>query len=309
MMDQIQLDLWNAVFGDNPEAVDRALALGGDPGQPMPSRQFPLWLDYRVKVRELGENIPPPAPLLRELPPSPTDKGEYMLPFSLDNPAVLGRLLAAGANPGAAYTASGHTPLHLIAWDSNERSAEAAALLLAAGAPVDKADGGGNTPLQAACFRKADSAFIALLLARGASVQACNHEGDTALHLAGYWDEGFLPWPLDILRLENAPITAETLAIFGNPWGAEEAVAALAAAGADPNVINWRNGNTPMHTAMCHGYPYLLFLEALHRRGGKATVPNHLGKRACDFRCDPDDEKGRELAELFRLDTDGRKKK
>lgn len=168
-------------------------------------------------------------------------------------------------------------------------------VLLAEGVDIDERDGKtGRTALQAACWEKTDGALIRFLLKHGASVGAVDFNGNTALHGAAYHSGGFKKWTLD--RPED-----DREAGHLNPWSALETIAALIAAGADPNAVNPQNGNTPMHwAAVHHGYAYLPFLEVLFERGGRVDLRNKNGLRPADFFYYDHDLKAEALRKKFR---------
>ncbi len=92
------------------------------------------------------------------------------------------RLLAAGADPGAADD-TGWTPLHFAAQGQHATVAQA---LLVAGANVDARDSHGNTPLSKAVF-KCDGVrgdLIALLRSHGADPHAENKHDVSPVSLA-----------------------------------------------------------------------------------------------------------------------------
>jgi uncharacterized protein len=91
------------------------------------------------------------------------------------------RLLAAGADPGAADD-DGWTPLHFAA---QEYAPEVCAALLGAGASVDPQDGYGNTPLSTAVFNsRGRGEVIRLLRANGADPHRANASGVSPVTLA-----------------------------------------------------------------------------------------------------------------------------
>ena len=302
-----QWELWLALDMKNVDAVDAALAAGADPNEPLPVDEYARWLVLRHKegeeaaekaARDLAASFRE-LPELRKKCGYPAIEGEtgfYPLAGALGSPECVGRLLAAGARTGDRSPLGGHTVLHVLAdmWYLYDHAVSTAEILLEAGAPLEVFNQEGRTPLQAACWRKADGALIAALLRHGASVTAPDRDGDTALHGAGFWDEGYLPWPLDnddvyIGDDDEEEEEEEEDLNPGEPWGAREAVEALVAAGADPNGINPQNGYTPMHWASVHhGQPYLEFLEALFDKGGRVDIPN--GKGICPADAFLDDE-------------------
>jgi uncharacterized protein len=96
-------------------------------------------------------------------------------------PGAVAVLLEAGADPGAeAENASRVRPLHSAA---AARDAEAARLLLAAGADPDARQAGGFTALQAAAQHD-DGALAALLLRYGADPALRNERGADAADVA-----------------------------------------------------------------------------------------------------------------------------
>lgn len=85
-------------------------------------------------------------------------------------------LLDAGVSPNVCLNDEGERPLHHV------RSAEAALMLLSAGADVNATDAAGYTPLMVADGN--NTSLIRLLLQSGANVNACNANGSVLSHLA-----------------------------------------------------------------------------------------------------------------------------
>ena len=137
--------------------------------------------------------------------------------------------LAAGADVRGCVDAQGRSLLHLAA---EERGAEMAEMLLAAGADADARDGRGYTPLHTAA--EYDAAEVVRLLAgAGAELSACTPDHFfTPLHLAAW---------------------------LGNT----EAVRALLAAGAPVNACREEGGRgsaTPLHLAAAWGHADIVAL-------------------------------------------------
>ncbi len=98
-----------------------------------------------------------------------------------ETPAVA-LLLASGADPGArSRNALANTPLH--AGLAGTAGLDLVDLLLAAGAEVDAADGGGFTPLHLAAIR-GELPLLTRLLLRGAEASARTGDGQTPAALA-----------------------------------------------------------------------------------------------------------------------------
>ena len=93
-------------------------------------------------------------------------------------PAVVGQLLAAGADPNAAND-DGATPLH---WAAANR--ESVKLLLDAGANPNARSADGHTPLSIGAARRGGAPVVELLLARGAQPSASDRHplSGAALH-------------------------------------------------------------------------------------------------------------------------------
>lgn len=291
-----KMELFLAAFRHQLDAVDALLDEGADPNEPLSPEEYVYCL-LRVDSPEKE------GPTLDEVrkhdwyafavehSASGNGAGYYPLLVTLSAPETVERLLEGGADPNRQETGTGESALlklgHGRLYDG---AAVSAGLLLKAGADVDLADAKGQTPLIYGCYRKADGGYVATLLDHGASVHARDDGGNTALHLAGFWDEGYLPWPLDNYREHGEPVPDgiddpdEEMRYPLHSWGAREAVDALVDAGADPNSRNPDNGYTPMHWASVHhGSPYLSFLEALFERGGKPDLRNDEGLRPMDF--------------------------
>ncbi len=105
-------------------------------------------------------------------------------------PGIVGMLLAAGADPGAAGNRRCATPLHYAAdgfvgaprWDAAAQ-VQALSLLLVAGAPLHAADDNGATALHRAVRTRCADAVLCLLAA-GADPARRNRAGSTSFHLA-----------------------------------------------------------------------------------------------------------------------------
>ncbi|BBB15452.1 ankyrin 2 neuronal isoform 4 [Candidatus Rickettsiella viridis] len=76
----------------------------------------------------------------------------------------------------------GATPLHRVIRSTHD-DLSTIALLLEHGAPIDKTDKEGDTPLHYAC-QKGNAAVVKLLLEKGASINKVNKNEDTPLHYA-----------------------------------------------------------------------------------------------------------------------------
>lgn len=295
-----EMELFLAVSRDRVDAVDALLTAGANPNLSLTPDEYIYCL---CRLGLSGMRGAPTHPTLAEVRDyedyeyvvgqyAPEKKtGYYPLSRALDRPDLIKSLLAAGADPDILDGIG--TILHSLAHGSlYDGSALSAKYLLEAGADVDYPNSLGDTPLIRACLLKADGGFIEELLAHGASVHARDHAGNTALHAAGMWDEGYVPWPLDNYREfgqpvpedYDAPDTENKYHYRTHAWGAREAVNALVDAGAGTNSINPQNGYTPMHWASVHhGQPYLCFLEALFERGGRGDIRNHASLRPMDF--------------------------
>lgn len=103
---------------------------------------------------------------------------------------IVGRLLAAGADPNAASNHRHSTPLHYAAdgfttcplWDA-KRQVETIRCLLSAGAEIQSQDKNGATPLHRAVRTRCAQA-VRFLLDAGADPAAKNKPGSTPFHLA-----------------------------------------------------------------------------------------------------------------------------
>ena len=112
--------------------------------------------------------------------------------------------------------------------------AKTVALLITAGADVNKADEEGETPLVVAS-RLGHTETVKLLIEKGADVNRADEDGSTPLLLAAY------PGRTEIVKL-------------------------LIAAGADVNKAAW-NGGTPLHLASYNGHTEIV--ELLKQAGAK----------------------------------------
>lgn len=100
-----------------------------------------------------------------------------------DDPAIVGALVAAGANVNT-QGKDGETPLSLVAQDNRTTILK---ILLSKGADANMTDKHAWTPLMKAIDSapyKGNSAVVKALLAHGAYVNAKNDNGETALILA-----------------------------------------------------------------------------------------------------------------------------
>ena len=88
--------------------------------------------------------------------------------------------LNAGADPNARGQ-YGETPLHRVAWASDD-NAGAIRLLIAAGADVNARSNGGTTPLHLAASWPDNFAIVVVLLEAGANPNALNNDGHTPLY-------------------------------------------------------------------------------------------------------------------------------
>lgn len=294
-----EAELFMAVCADRRDVVNSLLAEGVDPNRSLSPDEYLFCLDWLSAGKP--DKHPPPRDirgsevgrfLVADYDPEKR-LGFYPLLIALDNPDIVEMLLAGGADPDFATPHRGNTALHELSDGyRHDGAALSASHLVKAGAHVDSVNRKGETPLIHGCYRKADGGFLEILLSHGASVHARDGEGNTALHMAGFWDEGYLPWRLDNYREWGDPIPddidapdpGDGISYPTRSWGALEAVNTLVDAGADPNSVNPNNGYTPMHWASVHhGQAYLSFLKALFERGGKVDIPNKAGMRPMDF--------------------------
>lgn len=302
----LSFQLYVAVSDGDIAAVERLLAAGADPNVSLSADEYIAWSDL-VSIRRTGKPAAWDEFMLRLFKSGykpEEDRGYFPIFSALDDANMLKRLLAAGTRVDVREALSGNTPLHDLAINfyRYDHSYEITPLLLDAGAPLETWNNEGLTPLQAGCIQKSDGSLLSALLAKSASVHARSRDGNTALHLAGFWDEGYLPWRGDEAHRDSysGPYEEDEFEPVTVLWSAREAVNALVDAGADPNAVNPNNGYTPMHWASVHhGYPYLEFLEALFERGGNPGIPNHKGDRPLDMYLDAGDEAGDKLRRRF----------
>ena len=177
-------------------------------------------------------------------PDTREESGETLLHAAAANghAAVVSALLDAGAEPEA-KTKTGVTPLYKAAGNAHAGAIEA---LLAAGADPNETIHG-QTPLYLAAraYGEGRAAAIAALLAEGADPNKTTRTVRRA------------PRPTWQKILERAPepppsVRAETPLYWAAERGDGEAVAALLAAGADPNAVA-EKGNGPLHNAAERG--------------------------------------------------------
>ncbi len=182
---------------------------------------------------------------------------------------VAGRLLAAGADPGAAYGPRATTAL-LLAVRPLERVDQAAAmvlLLVRAGAALEQADSEGVTPLLAA-VHEGRFDLVLLALALGADARRRDRAGQGALHR--------LPWAVRHTALSPGQVVA--------------LVEVLRAAGADP-LARDSAGATAADQARAWGQGRL---AALLEGGARPRwLPPELPEAAERFRSLPADAKKR----------------
>lgn len=284
-----QYELWLAIDRNDLSAVDALLAAGTSPNISLTPDEYFDWMIDMRKRNGLAGPIGSDARAILSRCYNPGENiGYYPVTHALERPKILARLLRAGASCETRSAISLNRPLHDLAensklWDTFRSAAH----LIEADADLEAWDTKGRTPLQLCCWRKGDGRLISLLLECGASVDARDRGGNTALHGAGFWDEGYIPWPLDQWREFGEPVPEPDPGNGYDPvqyWGAREAVNALVDAGSDPNAVNPTNGYTPMHWASVHhGPPYLSFLEALFERGGRVDIKNRVGDRPLDM--------------------------
>jgi ankyrin repeat protein len=176
-------------------------------------------------------------------------EGQTALLLSVRNRAwsIAVALLAAGADVGIA-TAMQHTPLMVCA------STDVALLLLEHRASVDARGSCGETALMLASGGGPE-AMVRLLLDRRADAAAADTDGVTALMLA--CDAGRHAVVTQLLGTLGPAATSidainpngMTSLIVAVQRGALGCVRALAAAGADPNIVDAINGRTALHYA------------------------------------------------------------
>lgn len=180
--------------------------------------------------------------------------------------------LRDGRGATAAHHAAGH--------------ADAMALLLDAGLPLDGRTQNGQTPLHwAAAMDDADS--VALLLDRGANPDVADAAGRTALHRAARHASAAtiaaLAEHADLTLGDTLDATPLHLAAARQDAAADDVVRTLLSSGADPNAADAR-GRTAMHEAARTGRRPALALLAEH--GGAingtdawGTTPLHIATR------------------------------
>ncbi len=157
--------------------------------------------------------------------------------------ATVAALLAAGADPSTADN-DGATPLHVAAEQGQAELAEAIAV---AGADLNVTNHNGRTPLDAA-DEKEHAAVSDLLRRHGArpGLICAARDADLAAVKALLADDPLLADPDDK--------DGRTALYWAARGGHAEVVAALLAAGADPNAMD-RWGNTPLTTAISNDHP------------------------------------------------------
>lgn len=208
-----QFRLWRAVIADHPEGVEKALAEGASPNMPLGTDEIIACVYACAGKKAPGES-------------GGGAYANYVIFRALDKPAILRRLLAAGARTDVLGYPEGYAPLHALAAHRVERPTAAAAVLLDAGAEVDMPDREGRTPLHTACKFKSDGALITLLLRRGASVEREDAAGQNALaHALSDKGKGNDRWIADAYsRNDNDKFIRRLFAAYEEPWSKKDAV-------------------------------------------------------------------------------------
>ena len=167
------------------------------------------------------------------------------------------KLIDKGANVNA-KNEYGWTPLHIAAWKGHPKVVK---LLIKAGAKVNATKDDGWTPLHLAA-RWGNTEISKLLIDKGANVNATNDDGDTPLHYAAKYGHIEIVEILEQAMNEGCSVmTQEQLnedliqaCRYGKYDVAEYLIEKVA------NVINYKNGNTPLHWAACNGYTEIVKL-------------------------------------------------
>jgi ankyrin repeat protein len=149
----------------------------------------------------------------------------------------------------------GETALHLAIGQAH---ADAALLLIDAGANINIPDEAGDTPLHVAAVNNLPT-VIQVLLDRGADINAKDQDGDTPLHRAAADDS---LEAINLLIRRGAAVNGtnrfgETPLHIAAMYGNTEAIRSLLAAGANVNALSAGRlnlqGFTPLHYAAANG--------------------------------------------------------
>jgi len=170
--------------------------------------------------------------------------------YGPDGPAVLGRMLADGADPTATHGPRSETPLHVAV---RRRRLEAAAVLLDAGADIDARTAGGKTAFAHAVRRGFDE-VAEMLRQRGANTGLNDPDRFAVAVVNGRLDEAgdMLSGHPGVARTGNP----EEDRLLADMAGREETapVVFLIDAGADLAAPALDDG-TPLHQAAWFGQP------------------------------------------------------
>ena len=204
------------------------------------------------------------------------------------DPAKVGRLLAAGADPRA-VAASGHTALQLASAYSGAR--ESVAQLLARGVPVDVPVTRGNLGLTAlgAAVMRGDTETATLLLRHGAKVDGVSGKFVSPLIAATFQGDGeMVAWLLDRGASVDAVVTdelaeASTALMIAAEDGATDVVATLLKHGAAVNAIDGAGRTALMYAAASIDRGDTAIVDLLLAAGAKTPLRDPEGRTAADL--------------------------
>ena len=192
-------------------------------------------------------------------------------------------LVAEGANVNARDNINA-TPLH---WAAHEGHVSVAEFLIEEGANIEARSGGGFTPLHTVAFGGHVS-VAEFLIEKGAYLEARSNNGDTPLHLVARNGNAYIH-VVDVLIENGADINAFNWnGVTPLHWATLEDNASAVAEfliekGANLNMKDVKNGNTPLHLATYNASIHVvdLLIEGgvdINVVNGYGFTPFHIAK-------------------------------